>query len=60
MSEDKLYEYHLFRVTDASGTLKTEEIKERPLTKSILKDTESYILGMHDLIYVWQGKNASI
>ena len=25
----------------------------------MLKDSESYILGMHDLIYVWQGRNAS-
>jgi len=38
VSEDKLYEYHLFRVTDATGTLKTEEIKERPLTKKMLSD----------------------
>lgn len=59
MDEDKMSKYQFFRVTDSTGTLKTEEIKDRPLTRKMLKDSESYILGMHDLIYVWQGQKAS-
>ena len=55
MDDDKMTKYELYRVTDASGILKTEEIKERPLTRKMLNDTESYILAMYDLIYVWQG-----
>ncbi len=59
MDDDKATKYELYRVTDASGSLKTEEIKERPLTRKMLNDTESYILAMYNLIYVWQGQKAS-
>jgi|LakMenEpi03Aug12_release.lakeMendotaPanAssembly.Ray.scaffolds.fasta_scaffold899737_1 hypothetical protein len=46
-------QYKFFEVTDLSGSLKTVEVTQRPLTKSMLSDKESYILAMHDLIYVW-------
>jgi len=46
-------------LSDATGTVKVDQVKERPLLKSML-NSDSYILELYDVVYVWQGKNASI
>jgi hypothetical protein len=46
-------------VSDASGPIKVDEIKERPLLKPMLNSNDTYILELYDVVYVWQGKNSS-
>jgi len=53
-------EYRLWHLSDATGSVKVDQIKERPLLKSMLISSDSYILELYDVVYVWQGKNASI
>ena len=45
--------YNFYHVSDASGTMTVDKIEERPLTKSMLKSDDSYILEMYDKVYVW-------
>ena len=40
-TEAELTKYALFHVSDASGTMTTTEITERPLTRAHLKDDDS-------------------
>jgi hypothetical protein len=47
-------------VSDASGSIVTTEITERPLKREHLNDNDSYILELYDTVYVWQGKGASL
>jgi gelsolin len=58
-TEAELTKYALFHLSDASGTMTTTEITERPLTRAHLKDDDTYILELYDQVYVWQGKGAS-
>ena len=51
--------YALYHISDASGSLVTTEVTERPLTRAHLNDNDSYILELHNQVYVWQGKGSS-
>lgn len=46
-------------MSDASGSVVTTEIEERPLKREHLNDSDSYILELYDQVYVWQGHDAS-
>jgi gelsolin len=43
-----------------TGSIKVDEIKERPLTQNMLNSKESFILELYNVVYVWQGHEASI
>jgi len=58
-SEEERLRYALFHVSDASGSIQTTEITERPLTRAHLNDSDSYILELYDTVYIWQGKDSS-
>ena len=58
-TEAELMKYALYHISDASGSLVTTEVTERPLTRAHLNDNDSYILELHNQVYVWQGKGSS-
>ena len=58
-SEEEAMKYSLFHISDATGEIKMEEVTERPLMRTHLKDDDTYILELYDQVYVWQGKGAS-
>lgn len=58
--EEDQTKYRLWRVSDMTGSLKVDEIKERPLRQSMLDSKESFILELYNVVYVWQGHGASI
>jgi len=45
--------YRLWHLSDATGSVKGEQIKERPLKKSMLDSNDTYILELYDIVYVW-------
>jgi len=51
----------LYRISDAGGKLKIEEVAGRPLTREMLDTNDAYILDTASLgsIYAWIGKGAS-
>lgn len=51
--EETLLAYKFWHVSDASGTLETTEITDRPLKADMLKTDDSYILELYDTVYVW-------
>jgi hypothetical protein len=59
-SEDERTRYALFHVSDASGSVQLTEVTERPLKRSHLNDTDTYILELYDEVYVWQGSGSSL
>merc|ERR1712127_25592 len=59
VSEEDITMYRLWHVSDSSGSMQCDEVQERPLTKTMLLETDTFILELYDKIYVWQGKNAS-
>jgi len=58
-SEEEMMKYALFHISDASGTMTTTEVTERPLMRSHLDDNDTYILELYDTVYVWQGKGST-
>lgn len=60
VSEDELTRYALFHVYDSSGSIQLTEVTERPLRRSHLNDSDTYILELYDTVYVWQGKDSSL
>jgi hypothetical protein len=56
--EKMMYRFWYVR-EDADGKMLTDEIEERPLRRTMLKDEDTYILELYNKIYVWQGHNAS-
>ena len=52
--------YSLYRVSNASGKLETFEVTDRPLKKEHLDTNDTFILELHDKIYVWIGKGANL
>jgi len=57
--EEKLM-YRLWHVReDAEGKMLTDEVKDRPLRRTMLDDTDTYILELYNKVYVWQGHGAS-
>ena len=58
-TEEERLRYALWHVSDATGSMETTEVTERPLTRAHLNDADSYILELYDAVYVWQGKDAS-
>jgi len=52
--------YNLFRVSNASGTLETIPVTERPLRKDHLDTNDTFILELSNQIYVWIGKHANL
>ena len=52
--------YRLWHLSDSTGSVKVDQIKERPLLKSVLNNSDTYILELYDVVYVWQGKNSSV
>ena len=58
-TEEERLKYALWHVSDATGSMETTEVTERPLTRAHLNDADSYILELYDAVYVWQGKDAS-
>ena len=59
-TEDERQRYSLYHVSDSTGKIVTTEITERPLRRDHLNDNDSYILELYDVVYVWQGKGASL
>lgn len=62
VDEDELLRYrfwHIYEDKADGGKIKGNEIEERPLTKKMLKDDDTFILELYDKVYVWQGKKAS-
>jgi len=51
--------YALYHISDASGSVVTTEITERPLRRDHLSTNDSYILELFDQVYVWIGRRAS-
>jgi len=49
----------LYRVSDASGTLKTEEVGAQPLTQNLLDSNDCFILDCQAEIFVWVGKGST-
>ena len=45
--------YRLWHLSDATGSVKGSQIKERPLKKSMLDSNDTYILELYDIVYVW-------
>jgi len=58
-SEDELLQYSLFHVSDATGEMKVTEIEERPLTRDMLKEEDTFLLELYDQVYVWQGRKST-
>ena len=58
--EEDQTKYRLWRVSDMTGSIKVDEIKERPLRQSMLDTKESFILELYNVVYVWQGHDANI
>ena len=59
-SGEEQTKYALYRVSNASGTLETIEVTERPLRKDHLDTNDTFLLELHDKIYVWIGKGANL
>lgn len=49
----------LYRITDATGTLQTEEITQRPFKRSHLNSLDAFILELEFKIYIWIGLGSS-
>jgi len=47
-SEDELTRYSLYHVSDASGSMQLTEVTERPLRRTHLNDSDTYILELYD------------
>ena len=47
-TEEQLTKYALFHISDATGSLVTTEITERPLKREHLNDNDSYLLELYD------------
>lgn len=58
-SEDERLQYKLWHISDDSGEIVTTEVTDRPLKRSHLSDSDSYILELYDTVYIWQGKDSS-
>ena len=56
---DKDAVYFLYRVSDASGSMKMEEVGRSPLNKDLLGSDDVYILDADQEVYVWVGKGAN-
>ena len=52
--------YNLYRVSNETGSLQIDEITERPLRKDHLDTHDTFILELHDMIYVWIGKKSNL
>lgn len=55
----ELFEHKLFKVSNESGELQTEEVTKRPLKKKYLDTNNVFILELEKTIYVWCGKDAN-
>jgi len=49
----------LYRVSDSSGSLKTDQIEANPLTQNLLDTNDCFILDCQSEIFVWVGKGAT-
>ncbi|XP_016974948.1 gelsolin isoform X2 [Drosophila rhopaloa] len=49
----------LYKVSDASGKLKVDEVAQKPLTQAMLDTRECFILDTGSGIFVWVGKGAT-
>ncbi|XP_017057093.1 LOW QUALITY PROTEIN: gelsolin [Drosophila ficusphila] len=49
----------LYKVSDASGKLKVDEVGQKPLTQAMLDTRECFILDTGSGIFVWVGKGAT-
>lgn len=52
--------YKLFKISNETGKLTTQEITERPLTKDMLDTNDVFILELNKHIYIWIGKEANV
>jgi len=52
-SEEEFTRYALYHVSDASGSVQTTEVTDRPLRRTHLNDSDTYILELYDQVYVW-------
>lgn len=58
--EDASQHYAFYRVSNSTGTLELTEITERPLRKDHLDTNDTFLLELHNQIYVWIGKHANL
>ena len=52
--------YNFYKVSNETGKLVTTEITDRPLKRSPLDTNDTFILELHNKIYVWVGKKANL
>lgn len=49
--------WHVYEKEDKK--IAADEVLERPLTKKMLLEEDTFILELYSCIYVWQGKHSS-
>ena len=52
--------YKLYKISNETGKLTTQEIAERPLTREMLDTKDVFILELNKMIYIWIGKEADV
>jgi len=52
-------QYSLYKISNETGKLLTQEIKERPLTREMLDTNDVFILELNKHVYIWIGKEAN-
>ena len=55
---DEDTKYNFYHISNETGKLMCNEVKDRPLTRSMLSTKDTYILELHKQIYIWIGKEA--
>ena len=58
-TDDEDMNYKLYKVSNETGKLTTQEIAERPLTREMLDTNDVFILELNKHIYIWIGKEAN-
>ena len=59
-TDDEDMSYKLYKISNETGKLTTQEIAERPLTREMLDTKDVFILELNKHVYIWIGKEADV
>jgi hypothetical protein len=60
VDESEEQKYSFYKISNATGKLQCQEIKDRPLTREMLDTNDVFILELYQHVYIWIGKGADV
>lgn len=57
--DDALMSYKFYKISNETGKLLCQEVKDRPLTKAMLDTNDTFILELQKQVIIWIGRGAN-